>query len=177
MSDFIIFIIGVIVFALRIYFAFFYTERYGSRYGSWRLQDIYSTAFDPIERVRDEYDRRLQIYYSTNKPRTYLKNNKCELRLITDGSGVHFYCKEKTNGKSKGRFFEVKGESAHVSTMWGILDMGFDRNSTYSSLRSLYMRLNQTSDSVGGLRYFYEPWLKKYPNYNGTYVQNEYCRA
>lgn len=176
MSDFIIFIICLIIIALRFYFEFIYTERYGSRYGSWRLR----YAYDPLERVRDEYEGRLRRYYSNNQPRVYLKNDNCELRLITDGSGTHFYCKEKTNGKRKGRFFEVTGNNehnnAHVSTMWGILDMEFNRSSTYSSMRRLYMSLNKTGNSTGGLRYFYEPLFKKYPYYNGVYAQNEYCR-
>ena len=129
-----------------------------------------------VEILRDEYSRRLENYYSNKAPRFHLKNQRCELRLIKDGSDIYFYCKEKNNGSSKGRFFEVKGNNAHASTMWGIIDMEFNSKSSYSSILSLYKRLNVTMNSSGGLRFLKTPFFRKYPDYSDKYAQNEYCR-
>ena len=155
-----------------------YNRRLNMEYGRYGLLGVdrdFSLEYSQLDGIRDEYNRRLSNYYKYNKPRTYLKNDKCELRLIVNKSGTYFYCKEKPNGNRKGRFFEVKGNSEHASTMWGIIDMEFNNKSDYSNVKSLYYRLNQSFNTTGGLRYFYEPWLKKYPDYDKKRVQNEYC--
>ena len=146
-----------------------------NRYGLLGVED-FSLEYDPLERVRNLYNNRLQAYYQYKKPRLYLKNNFCELRLIINGNKTQFYCKEKTDGRKKGRFFEVKGNSEHASTMWAIIDMEFTKRSDYTSVRKLYYSLNQGFETTGGLRYFYEPWQNKYPNYDDDAAQNEYCR-
>ena len=155
-----------------------YNRRLNMEYGRYGLLGVdgdFSLEDSRLDGIRDEYDRRLSNYYKSNKPRTYLKNNSCELRLIVDKSGTYFYCKEKPNGNKKGRFFEVKGNSNHASTMWGVIDMEFNNKSDYASIKRLYYRLNQNFNTTGGLRYFYEPWLRKYPDYDERRAQNEYC--
>ena len=146
------------------------------RYGLIGVGEDFSLSLDDrLDRIRDEYNRRLRQYYASHSPRTYLKNNNCELRLIKNDKGISFYCKEKHYGKKKGRFFEVQGNDQHASTMWAIIDMEFTKRSNYQSVKELYYRLNQTTNSTGGLRYFYEPVLKKYPDYDEKHAQNEYC--
>lgn len=146
------------------------------RYGLIGVDDDFSLDTDSrLESIRDEYSRRLELYYAEHKPRTYLKNNFCELRLIVDGNEVYFYCKEKTDGRHKGQFFYVRGNRDHASTMWGIIDMMFNKCTDYTQVRNLYRRLNKGYTTVGGMKYFYEPSLKKYPNFNDNFAQNEYC--
>ena len=126
-----------------------------------------------LDRIRNEYERRLKMYYEYNKPRVYLKNSYCELRLIKNENGIYIYCKERPSGNRKGRFFEISGNDEHASTMWGIFDMKFNEQSNYSSMRRLYFSLNSTN----GVRYLEEPFFKKYPNANNDNIaQNEYCR-
>ena len=147
------------------------------RYGIIGVGEDFSLDLDDrLERIRDEYNRRLMEYYKDHQPRTYLISKHCELRLIKDITGICFYCKEKPHGNKKGRFFEVKGDSAHASTMWSIIDMEFNKQTNYNSVKSLYFRLNQTSNTIGGLRYFYESFFKKYPDFDEYSAQNEYCR-
>ena len=146
------------------------------RYGLIGVDDDFSLSLDSrLDRIREEYNRRLQQYYASNTPRTYLKNNHCELRLIKDEKGIRFYCKEKSNGRRKGRFFEVQGNSEHAGTMWAIIDMEYNKRTDYQAVKALYYRLNQTSNTTGGLKYFYEPFFKKYPDYDEKHAQNEYC--
>ena len=175
---------GVIIyFVIIIIYAIANANGYNGRYSrnNSRLRDLYdieefSFGYDPLGSVREDYNTRLQEYYQYNKPRFYLKNNYCELRLITNGTLTYFYCKERSDGRKKGRFFDVRGNSEHASTMWAILDMEFNKRSNYNSMRKLYYTLNQGFETTGGLRYFYEPWQKKYPNYDDNSAQNEYCR-
>lgn len=152
-------------------------REYG-RYGLLGVDDDFSLSLNnKLEKIRDEYSRKLQIYYAEHSPRTYLKNKYCELRLIRNENGIIFYCKEKPHGKKQGRYFEVQGNSEHSSTMWAIIDMEFENLNNYDSIKSLYYKLNQSSNSTGGLRYFYEPFLKKIPDYDEYSAQNEYCKV
>ena len=147
------------------------------RYGLLGVDDDFSLSLDDrLNRIREEYNKRLMLYYANHSPRFYLKNNHCELRLIKNEKSISFYCKEKTNGQKKGRYFEIQGNDQHASTMWAIIDMEFTQKSDYNSIKELYYRLNQSMNTRGGLRYFYEPLLKKYPNFDDNYAQNEYCR-
>ena len=146
------------------------------RYGLIGVEEDFSLSLDArLNRIREEYNRRLMLYYTDHSPRLYLKNKHCELRLIKNEKGISFYCKEKTDGNKKGKYFEVQGNNEHASTMWAIIDMEFYPKSNYQSVKSLYYRLNQTTETRGGLRYFYEPILKKYPDYDEKHAQNEYC--
>ncbi len=146
------------------------------RYGLIGVEEDFSLSLDArLSRIREEYNRRLMLYYTDHSPRLYLKNKHCELRLIKNEKGISFYCKEKTDGNKKGKYFEVQGNNEHASTMWAIIDMEFTKRSDYQSVKELYYRLNQTINSTGGLRYFYEPFFKKYPNNDENHAQNEYC--
>lgn len=146
------------------------------RYGLVGVEDDFSLSLDNrLNRIREEYDKRLMRYYAEHSPRLYLKNNHCELRLIRNEKGTSFYCKEKTNGNKKGKFFAVQGNNEHTSTMWAIIDMEFTKRTDYQAIKALYYRLNQTPNTTGGLRYFYEPFFKKYPDYDEKHAQNEYC--
>lgn len=146
------------------------------RYGLIGVDENFSLSLDDrLNMIREEYDKRLMQYYADHSPRFYLKNNHCVLRLIKNGNGTSFYCKEKTNGTKKGKYFEVRGNNEHASTMWAIIDMEFSKRSDYQSVKALYYRLNQTTNTTGGLMYFKEPFFSKYPDYDEKYAQNEYC--
>ena len=136
-------------------------------------------ADDSLNDVRRLYEDRLKIYYKHNKPRLYLVNNNCEARLIPDKNSkkTFFYCKERTDGKNKGRYFEIKGDIEHVNTMWAVFDMEFNDLSSYYDLRKLYYDLNQGIDTRGGLKYFNEDKGNKLPQPQiNKSAQNEYCR-
>ena len=126
------------------------------RYGLIGVDENFSLSLDDrLNRIREEYDKRLMQYYADHSPR--------------------FYCKEKTNGTKKGKYFEVRGNNEHASTMWAIIDMEFSKRSDYQSVKALYYRLNQTTNTTGGLMYFKEPFFSKYPDYDEKYAQNEFC--
>ena len=124
---------------------------------------------DSLHQKRSEYEERLKIYYNTNRPRVYLKNSNCELRLIKNNENVSLYCKERSQGNQKGRYFEIKGNSEHATSMWAIYDMEFNESTDYDTLKDIYY-------SINSFVYMVEPLFKKYPNYNQNSVQNEYCR-
>ena len=157
-----------------------YRSGYG-RYGLYGMQDDFSLEYDPLESIRQTYNDRLQIYYRHNKPQTYLINKNCEARLIKEDNGnFWFYVKSRTTGKFSGAYFEVKGNSAHASTMWAIIDMEFNSLTRYIDIRDLYYKLNQGYATRGGLKYFYQPITGGLPKmiFNKTekMAQNEFCR-
>lgn len=157
------------------------SRRYFGRYGLFGLTDYqedFSIEYNPLEDVRQTYNERLKIYYQNNQPKSYLVNNNCEARLVTEKNGdLWFHVKEKTNGKSQGKYFEVKGDSTHSGTMWAIIDMEFSSLTRYSDIKSLYYKLNKGFETVGGLKYFHESLRKRLPDPQiNKNAQNEYCR-
>lgn len=151
------------------------------RYGLWGMQEDFSLEFDPLEDIRQKYDERLKIYYMHNQPKTYLINQNCEARLIKEDNGdFWFYVKDRTTGKFSGAYFEVKGNSAHASTMWAIIDMEFNSLTRFFNIRDLYYRLNQGFETRGGLKYLYQPITGGLPklifNKTNKMAQNEFCR-
>ena len=156
-----------------------YRNGYG-RYGVYGMQDDFSLDYDPLEDVRRSYNERLQVYYKHNAPKTYLINRYCEARLIKENDGkVWFYVKERTEANSKffGNYFEVKGNNTHASTMWAIIDMEFNSLTRYADIRSLYYKLNQSYETVGGLKYFNQPIIGGLPKpIVNRMAQNEFCR-
>ena len=131
-----------------------------------------------LDHIRKKYDIKLKFYYKNHKPRSYLLSQHCELRLIQDKKGnISFYCKERSDGVKSGRYFEVKGDSAHASTMWAIIDMEFTQNTRFCHVKQLYYTLNQGIETTGGLKYYKEPKRKNLPEaeFNKS-AQNEFCR-
>ena len=180
MGNFFGIIFAIIIYIIRISIDSAYTSRrngYG-RYGTWGMQDDFSLEYDPLADIRQTYNERLQIYYMHNKPKMYLINKNCEARFINDKNGnMWFYVKERTNGKTPGKYFEVKGDNNHASTMWAIIDMEFNSLTRYSDIKSLYYKLNQGFETRGGLKYFSEPILRRLPQPEiNKCAQNEYCR-
>ena len=152
------------------------SSMYG-RYGLLGMEDDFSLEFDPLADIRQAYNERLQVYYAHNKPRTYLINAFCEAKIIVEGKNTWFYVKARTNGKFAGAYFEVKGDNAHVSTMWAIIDMEFNALSKFNNIKNLYYKLNKGYITTGGLKYFYQPLFGGLPKpITNKSAQNEYCR-
>lgn len=176
-----IYIVFIIIFAI---IRVSYDSRYGprrngyGRYGVYGMQDDFSLEYDPLAEIRQSYNELLQVYYRHNKPRTYLINKYCEARIIKEDNGkVWFYVKNKTTGNFSGAYFEVKGNNAHASTMWAIIDMEFNNLSRYSDIRDLYSKLNHSSGTTGGMRFFYQPITGGLPKpIINKMAQNEFCR-
>ena len=146
------------------------------RYGILGVED-FSLSYDPLEGIRRTYEERLKVYYLHNKPKQYLLNKYCEAKFVRIKSKMYFYCKERTNGKSAGRYFEVKGNAEHVATMWAIIDMEFNGYTRFQDVKDLYYSLNQGLETRGGLRYYNEPFMNKLPAaQTNKSAQNEYCR-
>ncbi len=132
---------------------------------------------EELENLRSQYAKMLNTYYKNNTPKYYLINNFCEARLVKDKLDVYFYVKERFTSVLNGSYFEVRGNIDHVYTMWGIIDMEFNKLKNYGDLRSLYMSLNQGYNTTGGLKYFNEPRFNKLPKpIKNKTAQNEYCR-
>ena len=152
-------------------------DGYG-RYGVYGMQDDFSLEFDPLEQIRQEYNDRLKIYYQHNKPKTYLINRNCEARFIKEANGeIWFYVKSRTKGKLSGAYFEVRGDNSHVSTMWAIIDMEFNSLTKYIDIRDLYYKLNQSTMTTGGLKYFHQSLTGGLPKpIINKMAQHEFCR-
>ena len=127
-----------------------------------------------ITNLRNKYKKKLKKYYKNNKPRTYLINECCEACLMINEENIpaYFYVKERGFNQA-GRYFEVKTDMNHVSTMWAYFDLEFNDFSTYDSLKTLYESLNE------GSMFLQESSYKKLPNPfwgQKIQVQNEFCR-
>ena len=140
------------------------------------LKELYEHRFDRAyagERVskrRINYEKKLREYYNNHKPRTNLTNEYCEANLITENGNVsYFYVKNKTDQKSGNVFFEVKGNTIHVATMWAIFDMEFKANTRYEDLLSLYKDLNNNFNFL--YEYDYETFDNK-QNIQQSEIQN-----
>lgn len=144
----------------------------------WQSESERYSDNSTLDYIRETYEIKLKSYYKNHKPRSYLISKHCELRLIQDKKGnISFYCKERTDGIKSGRYFDVKGDSVHASTMWAIIDMEFNKITNFFDVKELYYSLNQGLDTTGGLKYYNEPVLKKLPEAEiNKSAQNEYCR-
>jgi len=135
--------------------------------------------------IRNKYEKKLKKYYRDHKPRIYLINEYCVAQFFKPRHGAaYFYVKERGINKI-GKYFELKGDNNHVTTMWAFFDMEFSASMTYEDLRLLYMDLNGK---------VYGPYFREYPDryeihdkwsktvkYTNLFIknkmaQNEYCR-
>jgi len=121
---------------------------------------------------QNEFKMQIKNFKNKNKIKNILKNNKCELRLLSQKSNIFIYCKERAKGNTPGEYFEVRGPKNEIKNLWILFNIKFSDNVDCSEMNIVYDEFNISKTLFINYKYNFP-----YPDnlYNNE-AQNEFCR-